>query len=1351
MKRPFGRIPAGHVLVAALALAAVLPLARQWTATASAGDITTVAGGLGAGPATGVGQKPGGVTVVGGAVYVADLYNNVIRGIDRGTGEETIVAGDDGDGALRDGGPARSAHLVSPSGVAADPAGNLYIADRNNHRIRRVDKATGIITTVAGSGTAGSAGDGLSATLAQLNFPEGVAADTTGNLYIADTYNHRVRKVDTAGVITTVAGVAGPNGVGGGGFSGDGGPASVAQLQYPRSVGVAGQYLYIADSANNRVRRVDLGSGTITTAAGGGTVVDDAPGTPATSAKLNNPSGVAVDGSGRLLIADTANHRVRRVDTPTGLITTVAGVAVTAGDHFGGDGGPATAAKLYGPVGVSAAGDGSIVVADTENSRVRIIDPAGTITTLAGAGEPFFGGDGRAATDAQLLRPGGVAVAPNGALLVVDSGNRRIRRISNDGTIITVAGTGMQCPLPNGAPCGDGGPALEAMLTEPSDARFGPGGIYITANNRVRRIGTDGVITTVAGTGEYGASGDGELATAAKMFQPAGLAFDMAGNLFIADSSNNRVRRVDAVTGVITKVAGGATPPAVSASDTTGDGGPATSAVIKNPSSLAFDAFNNLFITDPGQQRVRLVVPGPDGIVNGGGGEIITTVAGKGTTVAVAGAPAGDIGDGGPAKAASLRAPGGLAFRGGSLLISDTNDHRLRQVVPGPDGIVNGGDGETITTLAGTGAAGRAGDGGSSVSAQLSGPKGLDVAPDGRVLIADAGNRRIRSIQGPDAVVVPPTIVASGGGTQHTTIGSLFTVRFSATVRNSAGQPAPGVAVTFTAPATGPSGSFADGTASATVVTDGFGIATAPAFTANDRAGNYQVGATAPGVAGEAVYLLTNDHGPVASVVATAGTPQSARVGTEFTTSLEVTVSDVGGNPVPGTAVAFTAPDDEPSGTFDTPSGGTSRTITVTSGEDGTATATTFLAGDAPGSYTVLAAADAVSGEAEFALTNTPGHSPVISAVAGTPQSTRVGSAFGSALKVGVRDEFDQPLAGVEVDFSLPGSGPSGTFTGGATSATATTDTSGVATAPTLTANATAGSWTASASAAGTAGTADFSLTNTAPVATAVRAVGGTPQSARPGAAFAAALRALVRDDAGNPMAGVDVAFTAPGTGPSATFPGGATTATATTDERGVAIAPALTANGTEGSYAVVARVAGVATEAIYRLANSSGTDAGGGADPDPPCPAVSIGPGEVFYPPGFSLVGLPEGTRLPPSPARLWSWWDQGARDHYGAGGSDQPLAGGRGYWKYFDCPTVVGVAPTGAVSLRAPLGAYHASIVGNPSDRPVTVFGHDYAARYNATRGYRMSSYRETFVLAPGQAAWVFAYTATTIRIEG
>jgi len=327
------------------------------------------------------------------------------------------VAGNGTRGFSGDGGPATDAMIEHPKGVALDSAGNLFISDSSHHCIRKVDPS-GIITTVAGNGTWGFSGDGGPATDAMLDNPYGVALDSAGNLFIADRFNGRIRKVDPSGIITTVAG----NGTRG--FSGDSGPATDAMI-YPADVAVdnAGN-LFIADSDNYRIRKVDP-SGIITTVAGNGTWGFSGDGGPATDAMISYAMDVAMDSTGNLFITDYNNNRIRKVDL-SGIITTVAGNGTRG---FNGDGGPATDAMLRDPNTVALDSGGNLFIADYYNHRIRKVDPSGIITTVAGNGTGGFSGDSGPATYAMLETPSEVAVDSAGNLFIADYRNFRIRKV----------------------------------------------------------------------------------------------------------------------------------------------------------------------------------------------------------------------------------------------------------------------------------------------------------------------------------------------------------------------------------------------------------------------------------------------------------------------------------------------------------------------------------------------------------------------------------------------------------------------------------------------------------------------------------------------------------------------------------------------------------------------------------------------------------------------------------------------------------------------------------------------------------------------------------------------------------
>jgi uncharacterized protein (TIGR03437 family) len=344
----------------------------------------------------------------------------------------TTIAGTGAQGYTGDGGPATAAKLDDPRGIVTDPAGNIYFCDRDNNVVRKID-TSGIITTIAGTGVAGYNGDNIPGTQAQLNTPWRVTMDPAGNLYIADAVNDRIRKLAPSGMITTVAGNGNP------GYSGDGGPATNATLRIPEQaeIDVYGN-MYIADSGNNVIRKVSAG-GTITTVAGngfgaatgnandeGGGYSGD--GGPATKAELNLPISVAVDPSDNLWISDQANDVIRYVSAATGIITTVAGIA---GDYnYTGDGGPATAATFGGPAGIARDSAGNIYVTDYGNNVLRVLLTNGDIATVAGNGMAGFSGNGVPALQAEMDSLRQVAVGTYGDIYIADSLNNAIRKLT---------------------------------------------------------------------------------------------------------------------------------------------------------------------------------------------------------------------------------------------------------------------------------------------------------------------------------------------------------------------------------------------------------------------------------------------------------------------------------------------------------------------------------------------------------------------------------------------------------------------------------------------------------------------------------------------------------------------------------------------------------------------------------------------------------------------------------------------------------------------------------------------------------------------------------------------------------
>ena len=672
------------------------------------GVITTVAGttwrftGDG-GPATNapLGELRGIAVDAAGNLFAADASNNVVVKISP-AGILTVVAGNGTAGFSGDGGPATSAQLNRPWGVAVDATGNVYIAD--NQRIRRVSP-TGVITTIAGTGAAGFSGDGGLAISATFNKPIGVAVDAAGNVYVADNNNLRIRRISPDGTIASVAG----NGAAG--YSGDGGPATLASLNSSLDYGLgiavdtAGS-LYIADMKNHRIRKVPRG-GVITTVAGNGNPGFSGDLGPAVSASLYDPQDVAVDAAGNLYIADNGNKRVRKV-SPGGIISTVAG---TGAEGFSGDGGPAIKASFYYLRGVAADAAGNVYVTDVLSGRIRRFTPGGTISTVAGNGLYKAPTDGVPATSSFLNQPWDVAVDGAGNIYIVDGYNERVRKVSPAGIISTVAGNGVR------GFSGDGGPATAAslgFLLYGSVALDSGGNLYISDSNyhRIRKVTPSGIISTVAGDGVGRFSGDGGPATQASLNSPWRLALDGAGSLYVADRNNYRIRRISSA-GIITTVAGNGI------SGFLGDGGPATSASLVDPLAVAVDAAGNLYIADKDGCRIRRVSPSG----------AISTVAGDGVCRF--------SGDGGLATAASLCGPHGVTVdRAGNLLIADAYNNRVRKV--GLDGI--------ITTVAGNGGSGYSGDGGISPSAALNTPTAVAADSAGNLYIVDRYNDRIRKV-----------------------------------------------------------------------------------------------------------------------------------------------------------------------------------------------------------------------------------------------------------------------------------------------------------------------------------------------------------------------------------------------------------------------------------------------------------------------------------------------------------------------------------------------------------------------------------------------------------------------------
>ncbi|HJT88636.1 MAG TPA: hypothetical protein VJ732_12290, partial [Bryobacteraceae bacterium] len=637
--------------------------------------------------------------------------------------------------------PAAEARLSVPQGLALDANGNAYFGD--GYRIRRVDRTSGIISTVAGTGSAQPSTDGaatgVSVSASQLVFdasgnllfleggclrkldarattvstlagtqpclgtfgpigsPAGLAVDSSGNVYISDQHGMEIRKISPAGIISTVVG----------------GPAS-STLQFPAGLAIdkAGN-LYVADSGHDRVVKIDAKTGALTTVAGNGSAASSGDGKSALQAGLADPTMLAFDSQGNLYIADGA--RVREVRATDGTIQTVAG---NGQPGYSGDGGAATQAGIGPPTALAIDAGGNLWISDTANQRIRMVSAAtGRITTVAGIAS---NGDGGPSAGALLRFPFGLAVSASGDVFATSQviGAGVIRRVDHaTGLISTFAG--------GGASLNDGVQATAAHIQPTHLAVDAAGNVVFSDQNRVRRVdaGT-GLVTTLAGTGTPGYSGDGGQATAAQLNQPGGIAFDSQENLLIADSGNSRVRRVDS-SGVITTIAGNGQ------NVYAGAGGPAAQASIGTPVDVATGSNGNLYIASTNLHLVLQVD------TNG----ILTAAAGTGGP--------GYTGDGGAAGAASLGQPDAVAIdSNGNLFIADGTCSCVRRVAAGS---------AIIQTVAG-GGSGLTGSSGLATAASLGSIGSIAIA-SGSLYVPDLGSGLVWSVAPP----VPPDLPVAPG------------------------------------------------------------------------------------------------------------------------------------------------------------------------------------------------------------------------------------------------------------------------------------------------------------------------------------------------------------------------------------------------------------------------------------------------------------------------------------------------------------------------------------------------------------------------------------------------------------
>ena len=636
-----------------------------------------------------------------GNLYFTDEYNNVVRKVTVATGVITTIAGNGTAGYSGDNGPATSAELASPTGLAIDAAGNLYVCDTTNAVVREI-ATNRVITTIAGDGTAGYAGDGGPATSAEMYSPSAIVIDSAGDLFVADASYAVVRKISVnTGIITAFAGNASSRG-----YSGDGGPAAAAALQSPEGLAIdSGGNLYIADSGNNVIRKVDAITGVITTVAGNASLPGyTGDGGPATSAGLNYPTGVAVDSAGNIYIADAFNYVVRMVGAANGNISTLAGSKVPC-PLSNGDGGPASRATFCEPFGVTVDGAGNLYIVDGAAPRVRLVLASSAPPTVQAAAPTFS-------------VPPDTYATPQ-TVTVTDSTPGAAIYITLDGSTPTAGAIGYLGPIDV-----SGGMTIKAIAAAPgyTSSAVATAQYTITAE-------PSAIITTVAGDGVAGFSDGGGVPADAQLGNLAGITFDHSGNLFFVDSTNCVVWELAARTGLLSS---GATVCQAGAGDPPAPGS----------AGIAIDSAGNLFVADPARNVVWKVAAGTG---------VTTIYAGKEQLYA----PGGDIGDGGPATSASILQPTGVAVdNAGNLYIADGVG--LVRFVSASTGV--------ITTVAGVGngMVGSRADNIPATSANLEHPGALALDSSGNLYIAQPINGRVRKVTLSTGIIT--TVAGNGDG-----------------------------------------------------------------------------------------------------------------------------------------------------------------------------------------------------------------------------------------------------------------------------------------------------------------------------------------------------------------------------------------------------------------------------------------------------------------------------------------------------------------------------------------------------------------------------------------------------------
>ena len=600
------------------------------------------------------------------------------------------IAGYAGQGSLD--GPATNAQFNFPGGVAADSAGNFYVADTANHTIRKISSG-GSVSTLAGlagvSGSADSPG-------ARFNQPQGLAVDLSGNVYVADSGNHTIRQITPGGVVTTLAGLAGNPGT-------NNAVGSSARFYEPEGIAVnaASSLLYVGDTWNHTIRQITL-AGVVTTFAGapGNAGTNDGIGS---SAQFNQPRGIAVDGAGNVYVGDTGNQTVRKI-TAAGLVTTLAGSPT----NYGAANGTGANARFWDPQGIALDTATNLYVADSINNTIRMITSAGVVTTLAGTAGTFGSRDG-AGAGARFWQPQGIAVNGVGNIYVADSGNGTIRQIASGAMVTTLAGS-------SSIGSADG-PGSSSRFFGPAGAALdNSGNSYVadTGNGTIRMVSSTGLVSTLAGSaGNFGSTD--ATGSSARFYGPQAIAMDSSAHLFyVTDTANHTIRKITPG-GVVSTLAGSAGNSGL----TDGTGG---NARFNAPEGLALDTSGNVYVADTWNHTIRKV-----------------TSAGAVTTLAGLPGCYGDLdsaADGAGTNNARFYCPSGVAVdASGNVYVADTRNHTIRQVTPA--GVVR-----TLAGLAGV----WGNSDGTNGNARFYEPEGVSVDSSGNLYVLDSGNHTLRKV-----------------------------------------------------------------------------------------------------------------------------------------------------------------------------------------------------------------------------------------------------------------------------------------------------------------------------------------------------------------------------------------------------------------------------------------------------------------------------------------------------------------------------------------------------------------------------------------------------------------------------